>query len=224
MLRILVLWVAALALVVHAATNAEHALTHESVTKLLRTYGYKGNSLHKPYSPPVKPKTVPKKAAPKVIAPTKDAPKKAASTKASTKKVQVKKLAGSHKSHDAIPGQFYDQPGPLDLPVQPQMAQEIQYSKPRYRSGATRVKIRYGPMNLPSTKDKNFEATTLFVSGMFDKMSVGIRQPCVDCTLLYMQAGMEYADGSDANIDTGSWLHHIVLISKLFAILFKFKN
>jgi hypothetical protein len=33
-----------------------------------------------------------------------------------------------------------------------------------------------------------------------------IEKPCAgECTLLRQQAGLEYANGSDANIDTGMW-------------------
>jgi hypothetical protein len=36
-----------------------------------------------------------------------------------------------------------------------------------------------------------------------------ISKPCSDCMILGMNAGLEYTDGSDANTDTGLWLHHV---------------
>lgn len=34
--------------------------------------------------------------------------------------------------------------------------------------------------------------------------------PCNDCFVTWIQAGLEYPDGTEANADTGLWLHHIV--------------
>ena len=34
--------------------------------------------------------------------------------------------------------------------------------------------------------------------------------PCRDCILTWMHATLEYTDGSDANAETGMWLHHTV--------------
>jgi hypothetical protein len=73
--------------------------------------------------------------------------------------------------------------------------------------------MRYGPYTLPSTKARNLQSTLLSDSGMVDNVKMNIPKPCTDCTILYMNAGMEYANGTDANTDTGSWLHHIVLFN-----------
>jgi hypothetical protein len=35
--------------------------------------------------------------------------------------------------------------------------------------------------------------------------------PCQGCLITWMQAGLVNFDGSDANADTGMWLHHTVL-------------
>jgi hypothetical protein len=41
-----------------------------------------------------------------------------------------------------------------------------------------------------------------------------VKKPCDDkCTIVGMNAGLEYPDGTNANIDTGMWLHHMVLIN-----------
>ena len=36
-------------------------------------------------------------------------------------------------------------------------------------------------------------------------------KPCSDCIITWMQAGLEYPNGTYANANTGMWLHHIVL-------------
>jgi len=37
-----------------------------------------------------------------------------------------------------------------------------------------------------------------------------MKKPCSSCYIVAQQAGLEYEDGSEANIDTGAWLHHMV--------------
>lgn len=34
--------------------------------------------------------------------------------------------------------------------------------------------------------------------------------PCSDCLVTWMQAGLEYPNGTVANADNGLWLHHTV--------------
>jgi hypothetical protein len=34
-------------------------------------------------------------------------------------------------------------------------------------------------------------------------------KPCEECTIVRMEAGLEYPNGTDANIDSGMWLHHV---------------
>lgn len=35
-------------------------------------------------------------------------------------------------------------------------------------------------------------------------------KPCEgECTIVGVNAGLEYPDGKNANIDTGLWLHHV---------------
>ncbi|KAK5019617.1 hypothetical protein LTR16_000398 [Cryomyces antarcticus] len=38
-------------------------------------------------------------------------------------------------------------------------------------------------------------------------------KPCTDCTVTWMQAGLEYPDGSHANANTSLWLHHTFLVN-----------
>ena len=46
----------------------------------------------------------------------------------------------------------------------------------------------------------------------FKDMSTAL--PCSDCLITWMQAGLEYADGTVANADTGMWLHHTVFSNR----------
>ncbi|KAF1984921.1 hypothetical protein K402DRAFT_395291 [Aulographum hederae CBS 113979] len=78
---------------------------------------------------------------------------------------------------------------------------------------AERVKLRYGPYRLPSTDETNIQTVISNSSGMIDTYQLGVEKPCEDCMLLGLVAGMEYADGKTANTDTGSWLHHTVLVN-----------
>jgi hypothetical protein len=78
--------------------------------------------------------------------------------------------------------------------------------------GTIRAKVRYGPYTLPSTKAVNAQSL-LGDSGMTDDVKINIQKPCTDCTILFMNAGLEYGNGTTANTDTGSWLHHIVMVN-----------
>jgi hypothetical protein len=52
------------------------------------------------------------------------------------------------------------------------------------------------------------------VNGMTDAFGMAVKKPCDgDCLLMGIESGLEYADGRTANTDTGSWLHHVVLIN-----------
>jgi len=43
-------------------------------------------------------------------------------------------------------------------------------------------------------------------AGMLENYpDTGVEKPCVECTLLRQEAGMEYPNGTNANIDTGMW-------------------
>jgi len=80
---------------------------------------------------------------------------------------------------------------------------------------AKRKKIRMGPYRLPSTNESNVQSVLFNSPGMTDIFKFDELKPCDSdtCVLLTMRAGLEYADGKDANTDTGSWLHHTVLIN-----------
>lgn len=45
-------------------------------------------------------------------------------------------------------------------------------------------------------------------------VAVGMTKPCTGkCNLLVAQAGLEYANGTEASMANGSWLHHIVVLA-----------
>jgi hypothetical protein len=70
---------------------------------------------------------------------------------------------------------------------------------PNYNS--KRVKIRYGPFTVPPMSAND---------GMKDWIVPVAQKPCADCLVTWIQAGLEYPNGTVANADTGLWLHHTV--------------
>lgn len=45
-------------------------------------------------------------------------------------------------------------------------------------------------------------------------VSVGMKKPCADyCNLITAMASLEYANGTEATMDNGAWLHHIVVLA-----------
>ncbi|TVY42220.1 hypothetical protein LSUB1_G003915 [Lachnellula subtilissima] len=68
--------------------------------------------------------------------------------------------------------------------------------------GSKRTKISYGPFEVPNMNINN---------GMISHFTLNIDIGCKDCIVTWMQAGLEYPDGSYANANTSLWLHHTVL-------------
>jgi hypothetical protein len=79
------------------------------------------------------------------------------------------------------------------------MTMETAQFFPQYKS--ERVKIRYGPFTVPEMSVNN---------GMKDFTVDGAQKPCTDCLVTWIQAGLEYPNGTVANANTGLWLHHTV--------------
>jgi hypothetical protein len=65
------------------------------------------------------------------------------------------------------------------------------------------VKIRSGPYKVGNMTYR----TTTGHSGMLENYpDLTVEKPCSDeCTILTQEAGLEYPDGRDANVDTGLW-------------------
>jgi hypothetical protein len=68
--------------------------------------------------------------------------------------------------------------------------------------GSKRVRVTYGPFIVPSM-DINDGMQQIAV----EEVTIG----CKDCTITYIQAGLEYPNGTYANANTSLWLHHVVL-------------
>ncbi|KAF1813274.1 hypothetical protein P152DRAFT_481382 [Eremomyces bilateralis CBS 781.70] len=89
-----------------------------------------------------------------------------------------------------------------------QTAAEVQSLPAKYFPDSQRVKIRYGPFQLPSSEQRS----VIGESGTMSTIRTNLRKPCTDCGLTAAQAGLEYADGSPADVGTGAWLHHVVML------------
>jgi hypothetical protein len=69
--------------------------------------------------------------------------------------------------------------------------------------GAKRIKIRSGPYKVP---DMNRNSPTTGHAGMLEAyMDNTILKPCSNCNILRQVGGLEYANGTNANIDSGMW-------------------
>jgi hypothetical protein len=84
-------------------------------------------------------------------------------------------------------------------PSNSNMTMETAQFFPNYNS--KRVKISYGPFTVPPMSVNN---------GMEDWTVSVARKPCTGCLVTWIQAGLEYPNGTVANADTGLWLHHTV--------------
>jgi len=92
---------------------------------------------------------------------------------------------------------------------------EIQPQEPKYSStypGSKRVKIRYGPYIMPDKESKNMIYLLEGEKGVLVSGAFKMKKPCQECVLLVMEAGLEYANGTNAAIDSGAWLHHIMMM------------
>jgi hypothetical protein len=94
-----------------------------------------------------------------------------------------------------------------DIPGATPRKVELQNRTPQVQEAKT-VKIRYGPYKVPNMGRKSAmgESGTLF-----NYPDVNVARPCEgECILLGISAGLEYANGTDANTANGMWLHHMV--------------
>jgi hypothetical protein len=78
--------------------------------------------------------------------------------------------------------------------------------------GVKRIKIRSGPYTVPNMGKRSLASGE---HGALWNMPVfNIEKPCEEsCTILTQFAGLEYSNGTNANVDTGMWLHHMVHIT-----------
>lgn len=85
----------------------------------------------------------------------------------------------------------------------PVVTHKLPHFFPEYES--QRVQICYGPFKIPGSSQDN---------GMKNFKTQNARAPCEDCLIIWMQAGLEYLDGTDASVEDGMWLHHTVLYNE----------
>jgi hypothetical protein len=76
-----------------------------------------------------------------------------------------------------------------------------------------RVKIRYGPYTIPSNTHKGLEYALEGEKGILTWAAFKMKKPCEECMITTMEAGLEYPDGREATIDTGAWMHHLMLMN-----------
>jgi hypothetical protein len=68
--------------------------------------------------------------------------------------------------------------------------------------GVKRVKIRSGPYRVPNMGTKSLSGHSGMLEGYIDRV---IEKPCSECNILRQVGGLEFANGSNANIDNGMW-------------------
>jgi len=93
------------------------------------------------------------------------------------------------------------------------LAPEVSEMTPKFYEGSKRTKIRYGPFKLASVDHKGVMYAVEGETGVLTSAKGAMKKPCTECMVTFMQAGLEYPDGSDANIGNGAWLHHMVMIA-----------
>jgi hypothetical protein len=86
-------------------------------------------------------------------------------------------------------------------------AKKVEMKSPSLVPGARRVKLRYGPYSVPNMNKAGINGEA---GALWNYPDTSVAKPCTECTILAQQAGLEYPDGRNANIDTGMWLHHMV--------------
>jgi hypothetical protein len=122
----------------------------------------------------------------------------------SWRSIAVLALAGSVAVGCIIPGQ-----GSATVPA-PSGGGVVGYgfdpNAPTQPGASTKV-VSYGPFTVPAAR-----GTEHGQEGMIkNSFRFGVPKPCNNCYITGMEANLKYADGRTANIDTGMWLHHMVL-------------
>lgn len=74
---------------------------------------------------------------------------------------------------------------------------------PEYHS--QRVTVKYAPVVVPPMTENDG------MGGFFEPSTT---LPCRDCLVTWMQMGLEHADGTPADANTGMWLHHGVMVNR----------
>ncbi|MGP3948966.1 hypothetical protein [Streptomyces sp. 7N604] len=64
--------------------------------------------------------------------------------------------------------------------------------------------VRYGPFTIPAATEDDHGTT-------HNRIKFNIQKPCDNCFITGFKPNLVYADGSNANVNTGPMLHHVVL-------------
>jgi hypothetical protein len=93
---------------------------------------------------------------------------------------------------------------PITGPEPKSLVPEVQVTPSPLWPGAKRVKVRYGPHRLPGTGEKNWNNIMLSHPGIATSLKFGVKKPCdEECMVLHIESGLEYADGTEATMESG---------------------
>lgn len=76
--------------------------------------------------------------------------------------------------------------------------------------GATVKTVRYGPFKLKGNPTGTHTDRSLLQELLSNRLDIDIELPCEDCWIVQAEPDLVYEDGSNANVDTGPMMHHIV--------------
>lgn len=75
-------------------------------------------------------------------------------------------------------------------------------------AGAATKTVRYGPFTIPGA---TMDSMGNMMPGMIqNRLDLWVSKPCINCYITKMAPNLVYADGSNANLNTGPMLHHVV--------------
>ncbi|MFK4222499.1 hypothetical protein [Streptomyces sp. NPDC019890] len=74
----------------------------------------------------------------------------------------------------------------------------------RQQTGPQVTTVRYGPFTIPAASGHDHGE-----SG--NRLLLNVQKPCDDCFITGFKPNLVYADGSNANVNTGPMLHHMVM-------------
>ena len=83
-----------------------------------------------------------------------------------------------------------------------------------YYNGSKRTKVHYGPYSLPAISSMALSSWLTGEQGTMSGITMWIKTPCEGpSNLLCAQEGLEYANGTEADLTTSARLHHIVVLA-----------
>ncbi|RAY11795.1 hypothetical protein DPM19_27825 [Actinomadura craniellae] len=101
--------------------------------------------------------------------------------------------------------------GAVGKAAAPQAPQAAPAAAPAAAVPTTTKVVRYGPFTLPGNPTGTHEERGLLAEIAANEFAFDIPRPCDDCFITGIQPDFTYPDGTNANVDTGPMMHHIVL-------------